>query len=197
MFKEKLNKLCLLKSGSVRVRELNDEEKLKAQERRRQLVASLEAKKRQLRQTEVTSDEPGEFRVLVDDESDDLEMIAETIGICYIYLGKDFGNDQENGISLLTLNEGSSERKFKGMRVVKEQKGSFAIENILRTNGEDVCEQSPLKDWIKSCDFARLRTPTEEEKSRLQELKGEALGLQSLKLKLRPSNLQNLLMKLT
>ena len=56
----------------------------------------------------------------------------------------------------------------KKITIAKERKGSFAIENILEENEEKVCEQSPLKGWIKTCKFAELRSLTEEEKSRLK-----------------------------
>ena len=141
----------------------------------------------------VTSDEPGEFRVIVDDESDDLEMIAETIGIRYVV----FLKNPKEGTYVHIENEGNSDTTTKTIDVAKELKGSFAIENILGANKEMDCEQSPLKDSIESCELAILRAVSEEEKSRLQELRSKAFGLQSLKLKLRPSNLHNLLMKLT
>ena len=135
------------------------------QERRQQLEASLEAKKNELNGA---SDESGEFRLLVD-ETETRSMIAEAIGINNFILGK----EGEFGTYLHIVNKDSTLTRAKIIDVAKEQRGSFATENILGANKEKDCKQSPLKDWIKSCTLAELRALTEEEKSRLNELKSK------------------------
>lgn len=126
------------------------------------------------------SDEPGEFRVLVDDEPGPWGIITEAIGTRDILLGR---YERENGMYLYTKNEGNwgIDEKRKHMNVLKRQNGPFVIENILEADKEKVCEQSLQKDWIKirSCKLAELRALTEEEKARLLKLKGENLAFHS------------------
>ena len=156
-------------SGSIRVRELTDAEKSKAQKRKQQLAASLEAKKGEVKGTK--SAESGEFRLLVDNVSK--RKIAESIGIHNYLLLKDTKDlSTYMHVSNIEADPGFHHEKQMGVDDVQE---SFAAENILRTNTEKSCERSPLSDWINDCILAELRPLTEEEKSELGELKSESI----------------------
>ena len=171
----KLNRVVFTsKSGFIRIRELNGEEKSKAQQRRQQLAASLEAKKRKQKKLNGTiSDESGEFRLLFDEGSG---MIAESIGVDSFFVPRQ--KNSEGGYIIyaqVTSREGKEETRDKRMWLRKSvHRFSLAIENLLGTYLEHTCEQSPLKDLIGACFSAELRPLTEEEKSQLDELESKS-----------------------
>lgn len=154
-------------SSGFRLRELTGKEKSKAQERKQLLAASLEAKKRELNGT---SDESGEFRLLVDKVSNG--TIFEAIGIQSTL----FSNDGiASGILLETFNREGTPKEAKKVMVMKKVPKSFAVENILEANKEKDCKRSQLKQWISYCFLADLRPLTKDERSQLDELNGEAI----------------------
>lgn len=151
-----------------------------AQERRKQLTASLEAKKRELGEAN-ESNESGEFRLLVDNDGQQSKLvIAEAIGINYFLFCECFpGYGPYLSISsVYEYTRWQGYREHKKFLRLKREPASFAVENILEANEEKDCEQSPLKDFMNRCGFAELRPLTDEEKLRLDELNGEAFGLQ-------------------
>ena len=160
-----------IKSGSIRVRELTDEEKSKAQERRQQLAASLEAKKKKQKELNgIISHESGEFRMLT---ACGPALVIESIGIINFYSLR-VRESQREITYMHSSNREGHPLTDKQMRVVSDTHGrSFAIENLLGTYGDPTCKQYTLKDLLSSCTSAQLRSLTDEEKSKLDKLKGK------------------------